>query len=281
MTKKYKDKAIEYEKKGLFDRDLNEHRYDNAVDIEGNYNYLPKKFGERLRRFFLIPAVRFFGGIYCRFAYGLKVEGKKNLRAVKGGAISVCNHVHEMDTLLVKLALGGFRTFHTGSYYLLKKGWAGRIFKSGGFLPVGQTVKDLQNLTNAVETLLAKGKIVNFYPEHALWFRYEKVRPFKLGAFRFAAKAGVPVIPVFIEFRETRIRKKLKMQKKVALHILPAVMPQGEGPIRVRAEKLGERVYEAMKGEYERVYQKPMVYLTESDPVLPECDAAEAEPAAG
>ena len=71
------------------------------------------------------------------------------------------------------------------------------------------------------------------------------------------------------------------MQKKVVLHILPAVMPQGEGPIRVRAEKLGERVYEAMKGEYERVYQKPMVYLTESEPVLPEGDAAEAEPAAG
>ena len=70
MTKKYKDKAIEYEKKGLFDRDLNEHRYDNAVDIEGNYNYLPKKFGERLRRFFPAAITGRRSGEILRYARG-------------------------------------------------------------------------------------------------------------------------------------------------------------------------------------------------------------------
>lgn len=138
MTKKYKDKAIEFEKKGLFDQDLNEHRYDNALRIDEGYSYLPRKISEKIRRFLLIPAVKFFGKIYAFFAYGFRIKGRKNLRKIrKSGAISVCNHVHEIDTLLVKLALGGYRTYHTGSFYLLKKGWAGRIFKAGGFLPVG------------------------------------------------------------------------------------------------------------------------------------------------
>ncbi len=264
MTKKYRDKEIEYEKKGQFDRDLNEdHRVFDARDIGGKFKYLPSTLWERLRRLFLIPAVKFFGSIYTFFAYGFRVKGKKNLRAVKRGAISVCNHVHEIDTLMVKLALGGFRTFHTGSYYLLKKGWAGRIFKSGGFIPVGTTLKDLENLQNAVKTLLARKKIVNFYPEHALWYRYEKVRPFKIGAFRYAAKFNAPVLPLFIEFRETKLRRFFKMQKKVVLHILPALFPETDGPLKQRAQDLCDRAYAAMKQKYTELYGKEMVYLTE------------------
>lgn len=136
MAKNYREKEQEYERTGQFDRDLNdEHRTFDARDIGDGYNYLTKTFGERLRRFFLLPAVKVFGTIAAFFGLGFKVKGKKNARAVKGGAISVCNHAHELDTLLIKLALGCRRTYHTGSYYLLKKGWAGRIFKAGGFLP--------------------------------------------------------------------------------------------------------------------------------------------------
>ncbi len=265
MTKKYRNKEIEYEKKGQFDRDLNEeHRTADARDIGGGYRYLTKTPGERLRRFFLIPAVRVFGTIYTFFAYGFRVKGRKNLRAVKGGAVSVCNHVHEMDTLMVKLALGGFRSYHTGSFYLLKRGWAGRIFKAGGFLPVGTTVKDLENLQTTVGSLLQRGKIVNFYPEHALWYRYEKVRPFKIGAFRFAVKFGVPVLPMFIEFRQTRLRRLFRMQKKVILHILPAVQPEEGGSLKAKAQALSDRVRAAMVQKYEEVYQKKMIFLTEA-----------------
>lgn len=266
MAKNYREKEREYERTGQFDRDLNdEHRTFDAREIGEGYRYLPKTFGERLRRFFLIPAVKVFGSVYSFFGYGFKVKGKKDLRAIKkSGAISVCNHAHELDTLLVKLTLGCYRTFHTGSYYLLKRGWAGRIFKSGGFLPVGTTVKDLQNLQNAVGTLVKKGKIVNFYPEHALWRRYEKVRPFKPGAFRFAVKFDVPVIPVFMEFRETKLRKLLRMQKKVVVHILPAVYPDREGAIKERTQALLERVYGDMEKKYTEVYRRPMVFESES-----------------
>lgn len=263
MAKNYREKEQEYERTGQFDRDLNdEHRTFDARDIGDGYNYLTKTFGERLRRFFLLPAVKAFGTVAAFFGLGFKVKGKKNARAVKGGAISVCNHAHELDTLLIKLALGCRRTYHTGSYYLLKKGWAGRIFKAGGFLPVGTSVKDLQNLQNTVQTLLSRDKIVNFYPEHALWRRYEKVRPFKAGAFRYAVKFDVPVIPVFIEFRETKLRKIFRRKKKVVMHILPAVCPDKEGPVRARAEALMQRVHAAMEEKYAEVYRRPMVFVT-------------------
>ena len=138
MTKKLRARQALLEKQGKFATDMNEkHRTFDALDIDRGYDYLPEKPLERVRRAVILSIVAALGPVVTWFAQGARVEGKENLRAVRGGAISVCNHVHTLDTLMVKNALGAFRTFHTGSYYLLKRGVLGRIFKAGGFLPVG------------------------------------------------------------------------------------------------------------------------------------------------
>ena len=257
-----KKRQQQLEHRGQFAVDMNEqHRTFDALDIDDGYEYLPEKFTERFRRLWLLSVVKVVGPVLTWFAAGTKVVGKKNLRAVKGrGAISVCSHTHTLDTLMVKQALGPFRTFHTGSYYLLKRGWFGKLFKAGGFIPVSMKVHDIRNLQNAVGTLVGRGKIVNFYPEHALWPRYEKVRPFQAGAFRYAVKFGAPVVPLFIEYRETALRRFFRMKKKAVVHILPAMEAPEGSTERERAAALSDAVYAAMKAKYEEVYGKPLVY---------------------
>ena len=254
----YREREKELERKGLYDVDMNEdHRYFDALEIDENYNYLPTKITEKLRRLYVLSVVKVVGPIITWIGMGAKVKGRKNLRALgKGGAISVCNHVHNLDTLLMKNALGPFRVFHTGNYYLLKRGWLGKNFKSGGFLPVGTEISDMRRLQETVGELVSKGKIVNFYPEHALWPRYEKLRPFKPGAFRYAVKFNVPVLPVFIEFKMTKLRKLLHRKKKMIVHILPAQYAPETGSVRARAEALCEAVFAAMRAEGERLYGK-------------------------
>ena len=158
----------ELEARGAYDVDMNEqHRTFDAQAIDGGYEYLSRTPVERVRRAVVLSVVRVVGPLLTWFGQGAYTVGRKNLRALRGqGAISVCNHAHMLDTLLVKNALGPFRVYHTGSYYLLKRGELGRIFKSGGFLPVGTTVSDIKNLQLAVGVLMEKHKIVNFYPEH-------------------------------------------------------------------------------------------------------------------
>ena len=261
MTKKLRARQALLEKQGKFATDMNEkHRTFDALDIDRGYDYLPEKPLERVRRAVILSIVAALGPVVTWFAQGARVEGKENLRAVRGGAISVCNHVHTLDTLMVKNALGPFRTFHTGSYYLLKRGALGRIFKAGGFLPVGTRFRDIKNLQLAVGVLMEKHKIVNFYPEHALWPRYEKLRPFKPGAFRYAVKFGVPVLPLFIEFRQTRLRKFLHLKKKVVLHILPAVYPPQEGSERARTQALSDEVFRCMKEYGAALYGRPVAW---------------------
>ena len=268
MTKKdLRKRQAELESKGQYDVDMNEeHRTFDALPIDGDYHYLPVKFSEKFRRLWLLTVVKILGPVITWFSLGARVKGRKNLRALRGkGAVSVCNHVHTLDTLLVKNALGSFRVFNTGSYYLIKRGWAGRIFKAGGFLPVGTTFTDMKTLQEAIGTLVQRGKIVNFYPEHALWPRYEKLRPFKQGAFHYAVKFDVPVLPLFIEFRETKLRKFFRMQKKLIVHILPAVYADKEGTPREQARRLGEKVFAAMSEAGERCYGRPIAYNAQEE----------------
>lgn len=246
----------ELEREGKYDVDMNEeHRTFDALSIDEGYDYLLHTPIERVRRAVVLSVVAAVGPVITWFGLGARVKGRENLRALKGkGAICACTHTHHLDTLLIKNALGPFRTFHTGSYYLLKKGELGRIFKSGGFLPVGTTLADMRNLQVAVGELVKQGKIVNYYPEHALWPRYEKLRPFKPGAFRVAVKFGVPVLPVFIEFRQTKLRRFFHLKKKVIVHILPAVYAPGEGTDRARAAALSEAVFGAMRKKGTELY---------------------------
>lgn len=256
MKTDLRKRQSELEREGRFDVDMNEvHRTFDAQPTGGDFEYLPKRPSEKFRRLWLLSVVSAVGPVINFFASGVKVRGKKNLRALKGkGAISVCNHVLTLDTLILKNALGPFRLFNTGSYYLMKKGWAGRIFKAGGFLPVGTTLQDMKKLQEAIGELVQKGKIVNFYPEHALWPGYKRIRPFKAGAFHYAAKFGVPVLPVFIGFRMTKLRKFFHRKEKAIVHILPAGYPPEEGALRERARLFSEQVYRILCEEATRFY---------------------------
>lgn len=166
-----------------------------------------------------------FGTLLIKLLYGAKVRGKDNLKALKGqGAICLCNHFHILDTLFVRSAVGHFRSYHTVAPFNNKKGVLGAVMRHGGLLPFSSDLAALKNLDSEMERLLSCGKIINFYPEQALWSHYDRPRPMKRGAFYYAAKYGVPVLPVFCTFEETK-RGKLR---KLRINILPPVFPVPE-----------------------------------------------------
>ncbi len=194
---------------------------------------------------------------FIRILYGTKTLGRKNRRAVKGGAISVCNHFNYLDTLFIRDAVGHFNSFHTMAPWNNKNGLGGHIIRHGGMWPLGGNLKAMRNFEEEMSRRLAEGKIVNFYPEQALWTNYQKPRPMKDGAFRFAVKYHVPVLPVFCTFD----RNKRGHVRKLRIHILPAVYPDESLPPRPRAQKLKEETELRWKQCYEEAYGKPLEYL--------------------
>ena len=64
----------------------------------------------------------------------------------------------------------------------------------------------MMNFTSAVNRLLKRGESILIYPEQEMWWNYKKPRPFKVGAFKMACRAGVPVLPTFITMQDDPVR---------------------------------------------------------------------------
>lgn len=198
------------------------------------------------------------GTLVIKAVYGARVTGRKNKKAIKGkGAFCVCNHFSFLDTLFVRSAAGHFRSYHTAAPYNNKRGIGGWFLRRGGLLPFSGNLAATKNLMREMERLLGAGKIVNFYAEQAMWVNYQKPRPMKEGAFYYAVRYNVPVLPVFCTFKKT----KRGHIRKLRINILPPVFADETLPRNARIAKMKEDCERACRECYEKAYGKPLEYL--------------------
>ena len=198
------------------------------------------------------------GPLLIRIIYGARVTGRENLKAVKKtGVVSLCNHFSFLDTLFIRQAVGHFRSFHTMGPKNNKTGLGGHIIRHGGMLPFSTNFDAARNLNAEIGRLLESGKIVNFYAEQALWTNYQKPRPMKDGAFHYAIKHNVPILPVFCTFQ----KDKRGHMHKLRINILPPIFANENLPRREKLRDMKSRAEQAWQDCYERAYGKHLEYL--------------------
>jgi len=186
--------------------------------------------------------------IFTKIIYDLKIEGKENLRNLQSGAITVSNHVLFLDCAMIGLACGKKKIYYTTREGSFKIPVVRKLIKLLGAIPIPNSINNKKNFIEQIDQMLQNKKVIHFYPEAALWPYYTKIRKFKNGAFNFAIKNDVPVVPMTIIFREPKgIRKILKKKKDVTLIILPPIDgSEYIGNIKEKIEKLKEKVYKEM-----------------------------------
>ena len=97
-----------------------------------------------------------------------------------------------------------------------------------------------------------------------MWWNYRKPKPLKKGAFVFAAKNNVPIIPTFITMRDTdKVDDSGALIQAYTLHILEPIYPdvfltQAENVMMMM--KANE---EEWKEVYEKTYGEKLTYITE------------------
>lgn len=223
-------------------------------DADYDYRGKRRRIGTFLMRFFMAT----IGAAAIKLVYGARVTGKRNLKALKKqGAVCVSNHISYLDTLFVRQAIGYFRSYHTMAPWNNKTGLGGWFIRRGGMLPFSPNLGATRNLNREIERLLNAGKIVNFYAEQAMWQNYPKPRPMKDGAFYYAEKSGVPVLPVFCTFRLS----KRGHIRRLRINILPPVYADGSLPKKARTAKLREDAQKAWAECYEQAYGAKPEYL--------------------
>ena len=148
---------------------------------------------------------------------GARIKGLQNLRGLRN-AVSVCNHVHKMDSALVASAfyprMPVFPTRPEKVYRI----FPGVIFNLLGCVSVPRTPSETHAFFRELKRLLNEGKVVHFFPEGFISPYGKELQSFKRGAFFLAAQARVPVVPMAISFHEPRGAYKI-IRRKPVMHL--------------------------------------------------------------
>ena len=179
--------------------------------------------------------------------WGFSMEGRKNLKKVEGGAVTVMNHVHPMDCTMLKLATFPRRLCCISLKDNMELPLAGWIVKACGAVPLPQGTSAMLSLQHRIESSLQKGEWVHYYAEGMLVRYHDTVRPLHKGAFLTAVRAECPVVPMVLRCEEPHGIRKL-WRKKPFLHLVVGepLYPDVSLSQKARAEELMERSYEVM-----------------------------------
>lgn len=266
---KYAAKLAELEKEGKFDVDVNADQYLFVKEQEPDHRYVYDRFFDKIYYAFLRVLVFIFAPIILFFTYRLRVRGRKNLRAAKKtGKILVANHVALLDCLIEKQAVFN-RVYFIAGAHNNKKGFFGYTLKILGLMPYSMQLSNQKNLTRAIAYYLKKGKTIEFNPEQAMWRGYKKLRPFKNGAFYYAVKNSVPVVPMVNLIRDPSGWDKLWGRKfKITAKFLPPVYADESLPERDKIKDLKDRTRAAMLEEMNAFYKTDSDALTQKEEEL-------------
>lgn len=201
-----------------------------------------------------------------------EIRGMEHLNGLKTGAILTCNHFNPFDCFTVEHL---FRiSEHQGRRQLFKviregnytnfPGFYGFLFRNCNTLPLSQNKKTMYNFLQAVDKILQRGDFILIYPEQSLWWNYRKPKPLKNGAFKFAVKNNVPVLPIFITMEDSAGYGPDGFPvQEYTVFIADAIYPRRELTERERVSAMRQENYDTWKRIYEDFYGIPLEYTTE------------------
>ena len=266
-------KIAEYERNGWFDQDV-ENDPPAPELLPDKVDYLCKKFSSKVsRRVANFVADHYFLNLIKKGELVIDgVTGEEHLHALKNGAIVTCNHFHPYDNYAVfhciRKALPKkylYKVIREGNYTNFP-GLYGFFFRHCNTLPLSSNRRTMMNFMSAVNTLLKGGESILIYPEQGMWWNYKKPRPFKVGGFKMAYKAGVPVLPIFISMKDSeRLDGSGYPIQRYTLHIMPPIYPNETLGEKVGATQMKDEAFALYKAKYEEVYGVPLVYAAQED----------------
>ena len=153
-----------------------------------------------------------------------------------------------------------YRVIKEGNYTSFT-GFYGYLMRHCNTLPLSSNTDTMKKFIVAIEELLKDGNFILIYPEQSMWWNYRKPKPLKTGAYKFAARNHVPVLPCFITMQDSDIKGEDGFYiQEYTIHIEKPIYPVADKSIRENADKMMELNYECWKKIYEDTYQIPLTY---------------------
>lgn len=188
--------------------------------------------------------------VVAKLVFRLRVTGRAHVPDF-GGVIVAANHASYLDIPILGCVLKRRAVFLAKSE-LFRNPILGRIFRFLGGIPIRRGDFDRKALTEVVDRL-RRGQLVVFYPEGTR-SPDGRLQRFKPGIGLAAVRAGVPIVPVYIDGTGGILPKQSRSIRirPISIHfarpIRPLELVNGHG--------------DAKKGTYLRISQAVMAQIT-------------------
>ena len=192
-----------------------------------------------------------------------EIVGLENLEGIEGGAIVTSNHFNFVDTTIIKNMMNNIKKSRKYAIIVqetnfLMKGYLGWLIRNNKTIPLSLDHKYLsENFLPTLETLLNRGYYILIYPEQEMWYNYRKPRNPMPGAYHYATKFNVPIIPCFTEIQDMDKEDREGFKKsKYILHIMPPIYPDPNKSLKENKEEMRKKDFEYKVAAYEKAYNR-------------------------
>ncbi len=266
------EKIAQLEREGRFDVDV-ENDPPSRTLMPDEIEYGNKGIRKKMKsKFAFAAARRYVNSLIADKKMIIKdIKGVENFRNLNSGAIITCNHFNAFDSFAMQLAYDAaqqpnrtfWRVIREGNYTSFP-GFYGFLMRNCNTLPLSSNMGTMKKFMKGVDTLLKKGDFILVYPEQSMWWNYRKPKPLKNGAYSFAVRNNVPVLPCFITMQDSDIMGEDGfLVQEYTIHIGKPIYPDESLSYRERVNDMRDRNYAIWKEIYEREYHMPLVYNTE------------------
>lgn len=189
-----------------------------------------------------------------------EIIGLENIEGIDS-AIITANHFSKVDSTVTRHCmqkLGKSKNLYiiVQESNMFMPGEVGFLLKNCYTVPISSNYEyTINNMMPALEEIFKNKNYLLIYPEKEMWYNYKKPRPNKIGAYHYACKFNVPVIPFFIEIIDSdTINEEGFYASKYKLHILKPIYPDESMPFKLRKEKMRKQDFDMRVKKYEEVY---------------------------
>lgn len=221
--------------------------------------------------------------------YHYRVKGRRNLELagiMPGPAnnwhtrpcILISNHVIPLDPVIQALTLFPRTTYFTLLEETVLTPGLGTLVQLLGGVPLPRSSRYLPKIDQAVTQALRGPGLIHFYPEGECFLLNQEIKDFKAGAFYYAIREQVPVVPlVSVLTRRHRSRPSFPVPPHrysdvltVNIHsiVMPPILPPTSSGSKVtdlhQSMEFAQSVHDAMQavidveGGDKTLYQGPM-----------------------
>lgn len=206
--------------------------------------------------------------LYDQIIPNLEIIGIDKIKNIKS-AIITSNHFNPLDSLPIRKMVND--AFNKDVYTVTDANNLSlpeplhTIVEYLDNIPLKRTPSYIiKSFTPEVIKTLKKNNYILIYPEEEMWFNYKKPRPCKRGSYEFAYKAGVPIIPCYVEQINTDVSDNDEFNVvKYRLHILDPIYPNLNENERTESKNMALKDYEEKVKCYEEIYNTKLDYKFE------------------